>query len=174
MYGSEIWGCFHPNKLKSHKSFFNLCNDSIIEKLKVKSCNYILGIPRRCTNSSVMSELGRYSLYFNIILNLVKYWIRLEKSDNTLLKEFLRMSKNLHENGCTSWNSCIYNMFQFLDISPHYILQGKVNVKKLLIKKLTSIYGNVWKSELFNDIRKDSNQKNKLRTFKLFKSSFYF
>lgn len=21
MYGSEIWGCFHPNKLKSHKSF---------------------------------------------------------------------------------------------------------------------------------------------------------
>ena len=65
-------------------------------------------------------------------------------------------------------------MLQFLDISPHYILQGKVNVKKLLIKKLTSIYGNVWKSELFNDIRKDSKQKNKLRTFRLFKSSFYF
>ena len=86
MYGSEIWGCFHPNKLKSHKSFFNLCNDSIIEKQNVKSCKYILGIPRRCTNSSVMSELGRYSLYFSIILNLVKYWIRLEKSDNTLLK----------------------------------------------------------------------------------------
>ena len=51
------------------------------------------------------------------------------------------MSKNLHENGCTSWISCIYNMLQFLDISPH-ILQGKVNVKKLLIKKLTSI---LWK-----------------------------
>ena len=86
MYGSEIWGCFHPDKLKSHKSFCNLCNDSIIEKLNVKSCTYILGVPRRCTNSSVMSELGRYSLYFSIILNLVKYWIRLEKSDNTLLK----------------------------------------------------------------------------------------
>ena len=141
MYGSEIWGCFHPNKLKSHKSFFNLCNDSIIEKLNVKSCKYILDVPRRCTNSSVMSELGSLSLYFSIILNLVKYWIRLEKSDNTLLKESLRMSKNLHENGCTSWISCIYNMLQFLDISPH-ILQGKVNVKKLLIKKLTSI---LWK-----------------------------
>ena len=117
-----------------------------------------------------MSELGRYPLYFSVILNLIKYWIRLEKSDNTLLKESLRMSKNLHDNSCTSWISCIYNMLQFLDISPHYILQGKVNVKKLLIKKLTSIYGNVLKS----DIRKDSNQKNKLRTFRLFKSSFYF
>jgi hypothetical protein len=21
MSGSEIWGCFHPNKLKAHKSF---------------------------------------------------------------------------------------------------------------------------------------------------------
>jgi hypothetical protein len=117
-----------------------------------------------------MSELGRYPLYFSIIINLVKYWIRLEKSDNTLLKGSLRMSKNLHENGCTSWISCISNTLQFLDISPNYILQGKVNVKKLLI------YGNVWKSELFNDIRKDSNQKNKLhvRTFRLFKSSFYF
>ena len=63
MSGSEIQGCFHPNKLKSHKSFFNLCNDSIIEKLNVKSCKYILGIPKRSTNSSVMSELGRYPLY---------------------------------------------------------------------------------------------------------------
>jgi hypothetical protein len=59
------------------------------------------------------------------------------------------MSKNLHENGCTSWIGCIYTMLQFLDISPHYILQGKVNVKKRFIKTLTSIYRNVWKSELF-------------------------
>ena len=59
------------------------------------------------------------------------------------------MSKNLRENGCTSWISCIYNMLQFLDISPHYILQAKINVKKRLIKTLTSIYRNVWKSELF-------------------------
>jgi len=116
--------------LSHNKSLFNFCNDSIIEKLNVKSCKYILGVPRRCTNSSVMSELGRYPLYFSIILNLVKYWIRLEKSDNTLLKESLRMSKNLHENGYTNWISCIYIMLQFLYISPRYILQGKVNVKK--------------------------------------------
>ena len=83
MSGSEIWGCFHPNKLKSH-------NDNIIEKINVKSCKYILDVPRRCTNSSVMSELGRYPLYLSIILNLVKYWIRLEKSDNTFLKESCR------------------------------------------------------------------------------------
>ena len=121
-----------------------------------------------------MSELGRYSLYFSIILNLVKYWIRLEKSDNILLKESLRMSKNSHENGCTSWIICIYNMLQSLDISPHYILQGKLMLSKLLIIKLTSINGNVWKSDCFNAIRKDSNQNNKLRTFRLFKSSFYF
>ena len=37
-----------------------------------------------------MSELGRYPLYFSIIINLVKYWIRLEKSDNTFLKESCR------------------------------------------------------------------------------------
>jgi hypothetical protein len=85
------------------------------------------------------------------------------------------MSKNLHENSHTSWISCIYNMLQFLNISPHYILQGNVNVKKRLIKTLTSIYRNVWKSELFfKDIRKDSNQKNKLPTLRQFKSSFYF
>jgi len=47
-------------------------------------------------------------------------------------------------------------------------------LKKLLIKKLTFIYGNVWKSEMFNYIRKDSNQINKLRTFRQLKSSFYF
>jgi hypothetical protein len=49
MSGSEICGCFYPNKLRSHKSFLNLCNDSIIEKLNVKSYKYILGVPRGCT-----------------------------------------------------------------------------------------------------------------------------
>jgi hypothetical protein len=58
-------------------------------KYKKTKSKYILGVPR-CTNSSVMSELGRYPLYFSIILNLVKYWIRLEQSDNTLLKESCR------------------------------------------------------------------------------------
>ena len=70
--------------------------------------------------------------------------------------------------GVTPGLSCIYSIFKFLDIIPNYVLQTTINIKKLLINKLSFIlYRSVWKDELFNDVRKDPNQK-KLCTFRLF------
>jgi hypothetical protein len=44
----------------------------------VKILEYILGVNRKTTNIAVMSELGRYPIYFSVILAMLKYCHRLE------------------------------------------------------------------------------------------------
>ena len=44
LYGSEIWGNFNTNKLKSDESFYKFYNDFHMEKLNVKCCKFVLGL----------------------------------------------------------------------------------------------------------------------------------
>ena len=65
------------------------------------------------------------------------------------------------------------NFLGLLDLNPHNLLKkSKVVIKKLIIQKLKNSYLTEWKAELFNDTRNNSGKKNKLRTFRLFKSDF--
>ena len=105
---------------------------------------------------------------------MIKFWVRLEKTNNNLLKEALSLSKSLDEEGVNSWFSCINSILSLLNVSPKNVLKDKINVKNLCIKKLTDLYSRIWKEDLFNDSRKDKNHKNKLRTFRLFKTCFKF
>ena len=97
LYGSEIWGSFNHSKVKNTSTFYKFCNEALIEKLNIKASKFILGLNKYCTNSAVLSELGRFPLYFCVILNMVKYWIRLENSSNILLKQALELSKSLNK-----------------------------------------------------------------------------
>jgi len=118
LYGSEIWGAWGPSKLDNCSSLYKLCNEIVIEKLHSKSLKCILGVNRKSTSSAVMAELGRFPLFFTIILNMIKYWVHLENSGDTLLKEALFVSKSLHENGKESWYSCVVKVLELLDLNP--------------------------------------------------------
>ena len=54
----------------------------------VKFVKYILGVNRKTTNIAVMSELGRYHIYFSVILAMLKYCHRLEGQQEGLLQLF--------------------------------------------------------------------------------------
>ena len=142
-------------------SLYKLCNDFHMEKLNVKCCKFVLGLSKS-TNAAVMGELGRL---ISVILNIIKYWKRLMSTENSLLKNALHISQEMHDNKCTSWISCVYGIFNYLDLSPNYILQKNVNLKKVVISRLTAKYKQCWETNLFNDVSNNS-QKNKLRTFR--------
>ena len=58
---------------------FEICfSTSQTEQSHVKNLKYFLGVNRKTTNIAVMSELGRYPIYFSVILALLKYCHRLE------------------------------------------------------------------------------------------------
>jgi hypothetical protein len=47
-------------------------------------------------------------------------------------------------------------------------------IKKIVIGKLKELYFKAWKTELVNDDRREGNQTNRLRTYRLFKQNFNF
>ena len=69
LYGSEIWGTFNPtsakfrNGISFHKSFNNIEP----EKLHLKFAKFVLGVHRKSSNFAVMSELGRFPYYIDIV-----------------------------------------------------------------------------------------------------------
>ncbi|MEW8547928.1 MAG: hypothetical protein AB2693_30855, partial [Candidatus Thiodiazotropha sp.] len=92
LYGSEIWGVFNPasSKFRNGISLDKIFNNTEAEKLHIKFGKFILGVHRKSVNFAVMSELGRYPFYIDIIKSMLKYWYRLENLDqHSLLHDAL-------------------------------------------------------------------------------------
>ena len=109
LYGSDIGGTFLANKLHVHEDnyFFNICKKFNGEKEHVNFCKYLLGLSKRGKNIAVMGELGRYPLMLDVFLNMIKYYIRLNTSNDQLLSDAFHLSKELHQQGKKSWFDCI-------------------------------------------------------------------
>ena len=112
LYGSDIWGMFNPFIMKCKKenpSFDNIYSGSLCEKIHLKFCKFILGVHKRTTNIAVLSELGRFLLYFNIIKCMLLYWYRLENlgKEFPLLKEAYNETKLLYLSKKPTWYESI-------------------------------------------------------------------
>jgi hypothetical protein len=84
---------FSCNQMKAKSQSGSLC-----EKIHLKFCKFILGVHKRTTNIAVLSVLGRFPLYFNIIKCMLLYWYRLENlgKEFPLLKEAYNETKLLY------------------------------------------------------------------------------
>jgi hypothetical protein len=81
---------------KSYYCFEKILSTSHTEQSHVKKIKYILGVNRKTTNIAVMSELGRYPIYFSVILVMLKYCHRLEGQQEGLLFDAYICNKELH------------------------------------------------------------------------------
>jgi hypothetical protein len=81
LYGSEIVGSFPAHKLltQGDNYFSKVYRDLIVEKAHFKLCKYSIKVGKKATHNAVMDELGRYPLFLEVLLNIIKYWIRLSK-----------------------------------------------------------------------------------------------
>lgn len=100
---------FQPNKLASgdDTAFSKLCKDLKVENVHLKFCKSSLGVNKRATNTAVMAEVGRYPLLLEIIVNMLKYFVRLSNSEDPLLSEALSVSESLFRQNKNSWYGCI-------------------------------------------------------------------
>ena len=83
-YASEVWG-------------FTKAKD--IERIHLKFCKRILNVPRNACTAAVYGELGRYPLYINWYCRVIKYWCKLQSTDNIILKNVYRLCKEDYDKG---------------------------------------------------------------------------
>lgn len=172
LYSSEIWGIFKTNSVACTRDdpfpFEKIFENNISDKSNIKFCKYILGVHKKSSNIAVLSELGRFPLYFNIITYMILYLHRLYHCESTLLQDALQLAKKLHNDNKHSWYSSVIFLLKKLDISEEFCKTKSVTVlKTAILKNLKSKFLLHWQTQ-----RSISLEKGKLDTYFKFKNIF--
>ena len=164
LYGSEIWGVD--------------CNDQIEKDpaelpgvVQIKFLKWLLGVNKYCSNNVCRAETGRFPMKIKAQYRKFKFWLTLTKYPKHKLSQVVyndvksRMNKEL-------WSQKIKRVLDqiglgYLWTKAHENGMGILNIIK---QRLKDIELQRWLSDVNSDIRKDANQKNKLRTFRKFKT----
>ena len=72
-------------------------------------------------------------------------------------------------NESVSWIGCVKTILKFLDLDIFAL--SKAKFKQSIINKLKSVYNKVWNKQSFNDQKNQQNARNKLRTYRKFKTN---
>ena len=73
--------------------------------MRSKFCKQSLGIRQNSCNVAVYGELGRYPLYINRYIRIVKYWLRIINTDNIILRTVINTCLSDAHNGRINWFS---------------------------------------------------------------------
>ena len=68
-YSGEVW-CFGKSKE--------------IERIHLKFCKRLLNVKSSTSSNDIYSELGRYPLFINRFVKIIKYWCNIVSSANIL------------------------------------------------------------------------------------------
>ena len=63
-----------------------LTNVKILKKIHLKFLKLLLGVKKSTSSMAVYGETGRYPLYINRYVRMVKYWGNVLKTDNIIMK----------------------------------------------------------------------------------------
>ena len=89
LYGSEIWG------LKRYED---------IEKVQIKMCKMVLGVGRDVKNNVALGECGRFPVFIDAYVRVVKYWCRLlTMSDDRYPRQCYKMLCMHDKSGRSNW-----------------------------------------------------------------------
>ena len=89
LYGSEIWG---------------LQRYDAIEQVHIKVCKLVLGVGRDVKNNVALGECGRFPIYIDCYVRVIKFWLRLlSMPDNRYPKQCYNMLKMHDQSGRHNW-----------------------------------------------------------------------
>ena len=120
-YGCEIWG---------------FSNAECIERVHWKFCKRILGIKLSTNNYALYTELGRYPLYIERHLRIIKYWFKVsrDESSNIILQSIYYQMRNYTDNerNSISWASKVKKLLERNGFAEVWQYPGSVYFKMFL------------------------------------------
>ena len=154
-YGCDVWGDEFSKK-------------SPVEDVNVGFCRYILGVSQKTPIMGLYSELGRYPLDVFIKQQSIRFYNRIQNSSNILLKEASSVNKDLKSKWFHEMTSLLNRIKQYSVINMHSKITATQLIK--INSGIKQLFSSNWKIEIDNDKRGDSNEKNKLRKYRIIKS----
>ena len=154
-YCSGIWG---------HNKY------SAIDAVVNRACRMFLGLSKNATNTASRGDMGWHSCEVKQKLNVVRLWCRLKTMSNN------RLVKKMHTyslNRARSWEFKSRKLFESLAID-NFLLTDNPCKSECVWKTKEKLKENdkgAWFNCLLSN-GKEANSGNKLRTYRLYKSTF--
>ena len=111
-YNSEVWGAFVKSDFKSWDS-------SAIEKSHLQFCKRYLQVHNKTCNTACRAELVKFPMIIDMNKKNLNYLIDylIGKDEDSIVKQALQISIDLHHNGKTSFYSNIMKMVEYYDLN---------------------------------------------------------
>ena len=110
-YASEIWG-FSKNKE--------------IERIHLKFCKLLLNVKSSTASMGIYGELGRYPLYINRYVRIIKFWCKIISSENIIVKHLYKCMLKDCENGKKNWASNVKSLLDSFGFSNAWLDQANI------------------------------------------------
>ena len=138
---SEVWG-------------FGNCKS--IERIHLKFCKTILKVRSSTCSLGVYGDLGRYPLYIQRYVRIIKFWCRIVSSDNILVSYLYNNMVEACGKGAKNWASNVKTLLDTYGFSYAWCNPGLINLKTfhLLFKERVI---DVFKQSWVNDINRSSS-----------------
>jgi hypothetical protein len=139
-YGSEVWGFF---------------NSEVLERVQKKFCKWVLNVKQSTNTLALYGELGRFPLYIERYIRMVKYFLKLHsvKQDNCILNVIIRDQMYFTEQNfvTTNWASRVREILQSSGLNEVWLYPNSVKINwfvPILRNRLRDIYISNWREGL--------------------------
>ena len=152
-YGSEVWG---------------YSDSQCIERVQLKCCKNIMKIHTRVPGIAVRGEMGRLPLALNRRYNIINYWLRILKlEDSRLTKDAYKLQLIWTDRNKDCWLMNVKNMLFNYGFAEAWFNQGlgdTATFKAILKIRMNDIGVQNWETEI--------NNMDRLRYYKVIKHTF--
>ena len=138
-YGSAVWG-------------FTKSKD--LERIHLQFCKSILGVKQSTSNAAIYGELGRCPLYISRYVFIMKFWLKLHHSKNSILRYVYDDALNRHNNGVRNWVSnvkLLLDEFGFTYVFDNPKLIDGDTFIEIFKKTVTDCFVQKWYTDVSNN-----------------------
>ena len=154
-YGGDVWGISKNARC-------------MIDKLYLNFARCVLGVKSTTSNHIVHGECGRIPPSVSVEIATMKYWHRLKSMNNEcLVKQVYNELASLDELGFTTWVTKVHELGRILQFDIDSNLDNR-NFDAHCKQHICNHFISNWRNSI-----SDVNLCPKLRTYSLFKTSFY-
>ena len=81
-------------------------------------CKFVLGVRAKSSDDAVRGELGSYPILYDILLNMIKFWLHLVKNNDqsSILADAFSLYNQTTNQNSESWVGCIKEIFKCLNL----------------------------------------------------------
>ena len=152
-YGAPVWGFVECERL---------------ERIHTRFCKQILNVKIQTPNNFIYGELGRLPLKLQRLPCIIKYWIKITRTDDRkyIKLVYKQMLNDINTNDeTTNWTSKIKNLLNTMGFGYVWLNQGVENehmFMNIFRQRIQDIFIQNWENDLSNMSR--------ATTYNLFKS----